>query len=223
MLTGESGDLQIDTGRATIDSASFVLHESNARGDASQIVHNEDGTLDLTNATYTTCSPSAAGWQLSGQNVNIDQETGQGIARNAVVRVEGIPILYSPWLSFPIDDRRKSGFLYPTFSQESDNGFDFMIPYYWNIAPNYDATITPRMMTKRGFMLENEFRYLVGNTQGEIGFAGLAGNDRLKDDNPFYDQKRWLFNYRQESQLTSRWIAEIDYAKASDKNYLSDF
>ena len=222
-LTGESGDLQIDTGRATLDNASFVMHESNARGEARQIVHNEDGTMDLVNASYTTCSPSAGGWELSGENVNIDQETGQGVARNAVVRVEGIPVLYSPWLSFPIDDRRKSGFLYPTFSQESDNGFDFMMPYYWNMAPNYDATITPRMMTKRGFMLENEFRYLLGNTQGELGVAGLAGKDQLKNENPFYDRSRWLVNYRQESQFTSRWTAEVDYAKASDKHYLSDF
>ena len=223
LVTGESGDLQIDTGRASLENASYVMHESSIRGKASQAVHNEDGTLDLTNATYTTCSPGSAGWELSGQNVSIDNETGEGIARNAVIRVERVPVFYSPWVSFPIDDRRKSGFLYPAFSQESDNGFDFILPYYWNIAPNYDATITPRNLSKRGFMLENEFRYLIGNTQGEIGVAGLAGNDKLKKDNPYYDQKRWLVNYRQESRLTSRWTAEIDYAKASDKNYLNDF
>lgn len=223
LLTGESGDLQIDTGRATLNNATYVMHASNARGEAGQVVHNEDGTLDLTDATYTTCSPYAVGWQLSGQSVNLDQEAGRGVARNAVVRIEGVPVLYSPWLSFPTDNRRKSGFLYPTFSQESDNGLDFQVPYYWNIAPDYDATITPRMMTKRGFMLESEFRYLTGSAQGELGLSGLAGKDALKEENPFYDKSRWLINYRHQSQLTSRWFADIDYAQTSDKNYLSDF
>ena len=180
LLTGEEGDLQIDTGRATLQDATYVMHESSAHGEASEIVHNEDGTIDLTKATYTTCAPGNSGWQLAGSSVNIDQETGEGVARNAVIRVENIPVFYTPWLSFPIDDRRKSGFLHPEFSVESDNGFDLSASYYWNIAPNYDATITPRIMTNRGFMLENEFRYLTDSTQGEIGVAGLAGNDKLK-------------------------------------------
>ena len=223
LLVGEKGDLQLDTGRATLEDSSYVLYEGGIRGSAQSIVHNEDGTLDLNEAVYTTCAPGESGWQLSGKTVSIDQTTGEGVARDAVVRVEGVPVLYSPWLSFPIDDRRKSGFLYPEFSQDSDNGFDFSIPYYWNIAPNYDATITPRVMSKRGVLLENEFRYLVDDNEGEIGLAGLVNKDQQKEDNAFYDKSRWIFNLRHQSQLSSRWSAELDYAKASDKNYLSDF
>lgn len=223
LLRGDKGDLQVDSGRASLENTEYVLHEQNIRGSAGQIVRNEDGTLDLNRATYTTCAPGSTGWELSGDVVSLDQETGEGLARGAVVKIEGLPVFYSPILTFPLDDRRKSGFLYPTIGQDSDRGFDFSVPYYWNIAPNYDATITPRVMSKRGFMLENEFRYLVGNTEGELGVAGLANKDPHRDENPYYDQHRWLLNYRQNTRLTSRWTAEVDYSRASDKNYLTDF
>ncbi|WP_020581492.1 LPS-assembly protein LptD [Endozoicomonas elysicola] len=223
LLAGDKGDLQLDSGRATLENTAYVMHEQKARGSATRIVRNEDSTLELTDATYTTCPPGDKGWQLFGQNVTLDMDSGQGLAKNAVVRVQGLPILYTPYLSFPIDDRRKSGFLYPTLSQSSDNGLDFSIPYYLNIAPNYDATLTPRYMSKRGLMLENEFRYLAGNSQGELGLSGLLDKDELKKENPYYNDHRWLINYRHKTDLTSRWIAEIDYAKASDKNYLDDF
>ena len=223
LLLGEKGDLQLDTGRATLENTSYVMHDNSIRGGADLMVRNEDGTFDLTNATYTTCPPGEQGWQLSGNTVSIDQETGEGIARNAVVRIEGIPVFYTPWVSFPIDDRRKSGLLYPTIAYDSDNGTDLTLPYYWNIAPNYDATITPRFMSKRGVLLENEFRYLAGNTSGEIGLAGMLNSDKLQFENPYYDEKRWLINVRQHTQFSSRWKADIDYAKASDKNYFTDF
>ena len=223
LLLGEKGDLQVDTGRASLENVTYVMHEDGIRGNADKVVRNEDGTMDLTNATYTTCPPGDSGWYLAGANVSIDQETGEGIARNATLRVQGLPVFYTPWMSFPIDDRRKSGFLYPMVTIDGDNGLDLATPYYWNIAPNYDATITPRVMTERGLLLENEFRYLIGNTQGELGAAGLVNDDKVKKDNPYYDKKRWLLNVRQNTQFTQNWNAEIDYAKASDKEYLDDF
>lgn len=223
LLAGDRGDLQLDSGRATLENAAYVVHKQQARGSASRIVRNEDLTLELKNATYTTCPPGDKGWQLSGKNVTLDIDSGRGLAKNAAVRVQGLPILYTPYLSFPIDDRRKSGFLYPTLSHSSNNGLNFSIPYYLNIAPNYDVTLTPRYISKRGCLLENELRYLVGNTYGELGLTGLLNKDELKRENPYYDEQRWLINYRQKTDLTSNWIAEIDYAKASDKNYLDDF
>ena len=223
LLLGEKGDLQLDTGRATLANTTYVMHEDNIRGGADLIVRNEDGTLDLSLATYTTCPPGDKGWLLSGGNVSLDQETGEGIAKDAVVRIQGIPVFYTPWMSFPIDDRRKSGVLYPTIGIDSDNGFDFALPYYWNIAPDYDATITPRIMTQRGVLLESEFRYLAGNTRGEIGVAGMLSSDQLQNENPYYDEKRWLVNVRQKTRFSSNWNAEIDYAQASDKNYFTDF
>ncbi len=223
LLVGERGDLQMDSGRATLEDTVYVMHEGKVRGSASKIVRNEDATLNLSDATYTTCPPGDKGWLLSGENVSIDQATGEGVARNAVVRIQGLPVFYTPYLSFPLDDRRKSGFLYPTIGQDSDNGFDTSIPYYWNIAPDYDATFTPRYMSNRGVLLENEFRYLAGNHTGEVGVSGLLNKDKLEEENPYYDQERWLVNLRHFAQLTGRWKAQIDYADASDKNYLKDF
>ncbi|WP_299735254.1 LPS assembly protein LptD [uncultured Endozoicomonas sp.] len=228
LLVGEKGDLNTETGRASLEDTAYVLHSQGSRGNATHLLRNEDDTMELTDATYTTCPPGDNGWLLSGSKVKLDMEEGQGVAKHAVLRIQRLPVLYTPWISFPIDDRRKTGFLYPTFSQGSDNGFDFSIPYYINMAPNFDATVTPRYMTKRGTMLENEFRYLLegetlGRNEGELGVAGLLNKDELKDDNPYYDKQRWLLNYRHLANFTPRWQAEIDYAKASDKNYLDDF
>ena len=228
LLVGDKGTVNSSTGRATLDNAAYALYDQNARGQANYVLRNEDTSFDLSDATYTTCPPGENGWQLSGSQVSLDLVEGQGIARNAVLRVKGLPILYTPVISFPIDDRRKTGFLYPTFAVSSDNGVDISTPYYINIAPAFDATVTPRNMTKRGVLLENEFRYLaendtLGRSEGELGLAGLLNKDKLKEDNPDYDKQRWLINYRHSTYFTDRWKADIDYARASDKNYLEDF
>ena len=222
LLVGAQGDLQLDSGLATLDDATYILYGQTIRGHAAHVVRHEDKTLELTRATYTTCPPGDNGWRLSGRNVNLNTVSGLGVAKHAVVRFENLPVFYTPYISFPLDDRRKTGFLYPTLSHSSDNGADLAAPFYLNIAPNYDATFTPRYMSRRGVLLENEFRYLFGSSQGHLGVAGLS-KDQLKSENPFYEQRRWLFNYRQQTVFSNRWTAEVDYAKASDKNYLEDF
>ena len=224
LIVGDTAQSQLDTGRTEIDNARYVMHESHARGSAEVILRHEDATMELDDATYTTCPPGDKGWQLSGDSVTLDPSTGFGTARNAVVRVQDLPVFYSPYLYFPIDQRRQSGFLYPTkigFNDEA--GVEFGLPYYWNIAPNYDATFTPRVMTKRGFLLENEFRYLTEKDEGELGVAGLIGGDQLEDENRHYKKDRWFANARHRRQFNDRWMAELDYADASDKDYLEDF
>ncbi len=222
LLTGDKAEVFFDSGRTTLDNSSYVMHEQKARGTAGFIARERDQTLELTDATYTTCPPGDDGWQLSGDDVKLERESGIGTAKGAVVRVQGLPILYTPYISFAIDDRRKSGFLTPTLSQGSDTGLDFSVPYYLNLAPNYDATLTPRYMTKRGFMLESEFRYLFGDSRGEWGFAGLL-KDQQERNNPYHERNRWLVNIRHLTNIASNWTVEVDYAKASDKKYLEDF
>ena len=224
LIVGDEAESQLDTGYTKITKAQYVLHESHARGSASDITRNEDATLDLNDAIYTTCSPGDDGWALSGSRVTLDPATGYGTARNAVVRVQNVPVFYSPYLYFPIDDRRQSGFLTPgTIGYGNDRGAEIDLPYYWNIAPNYDATITPRIMTKRGFLLENEFRFLGEKGRGEIGASGLLGGDQQEKDNEYYKKDRWFVNTRYQRNFTDRWTAELDYADASDKDYLKDF
>ena len=223
LLTGDTAELFLDSGRTTMERSNYVLHEQKARGNAESISRDQNATLELTDATYTTCPPGDNGWLLSGGDVVLDRNSGEGVAKGAVVRVHNLPILYTPYISFPIDDRRKSGFLFPSFSEGSDNGLDFSIPYYLNLAPNYDATLTPRYMSKRGFMLESQFRYLSGNSQGEWGVAGLLNKDQKERQNPFYDESRWLLNIRHTTNISSNWTAEVDFARASDEEYLDDF
>ena len=135
------GDMKLDGGDSTLENTAYVMHEQKARGSADQMIRHEDTTLELVGATYTTCPPGSKDWLLSGQSVTLDMNRGEGVAKHAVVQVHGLPILYTPYLSFPIDDRRKTGFLYPVLSQDSDNGFDFSIPYYWNICTKLRCNI----------------------------------------------------------------------------------
>ncbi|MGI9276884.1 MAG: LPS-assembly protein LptD [Endozoicomonas sp.] len=224
LMLGDRGEMIMDSGRVSLDNADYVTHESHTRGSAEKIVRNEDETMDLDGATYTSCPPGDEGWQLSAGSISLDPTTGFGTARDATVRIQGLPVFYSPYMYFPTDERRQSGFLYPTTIEvDSDSGLEFDLPYYWNIAPNYDATIAPRIISKRGFLLENEFRYLGQDHHGEIGVAGIIGKDELKKKNPYYDKDRWLVNLRHEQNFSPRWTAELDYADASDKNYLKDF
>ena len=125
-------------------------------------------TYSLDNATYTTCPAGNQDWLLNMGLLEIDRDRQVGVAHNAYVQFKGVPILYSPWMDFPLNNQRKSGFLAPIFGSTSNGGSEITLPFYWNIAPNFDATIAPRVMTKRGLMLNNEFRYL------EPGYSGEA-------------------------------------------------
>ncbi|OQX38785.1 MAG: hypothetical protein B0D91_03065 [Oceanospirillales bacterium LUC14_002_19_P2] len=223
LMTGDDATVNMTSGRAEITDAQYVFHQERIRGQASKIVRRENGVINMDDASYTTCPPEGCVWELKGQEVELNPLTGFGTAKNATVRIQDVPVFYTPYIYFPIDDRRQTGLLYPTIGfGDSDIGFDYTQPWYWNIAPNYDATITPRYMSKRGLMLENEFRYLTEDAKGEIGGAFLS-KDQLKDENRNYDENRWLINWRHEQQLTTNWDYNIDFANASDKDFLSDF
>ena len=131
-----------------------------ARGEADRIDFEGENQFRLTNGTYTTCAPGNDDWYARADSLKLDYDREVADGTDGTVYFLGMPILYSPWLSFSLNNERKSGFLAPTFGTNSDNGFELSLPYYWNIAPNMDATITPRVFTKRGVQIGNEFRYL---------------------------------------------------------------
>ncbi|MDP0563053.1 MAG: LPS-assembly protein LptD [Candidatus Endonucleobacter sp. (ex Gigantidas childressi)] len=223
LIIGEHGDAQLNTNKARIENATYVIYHSNLRGHASTIVRNEDETMDLTNATYTSCPPGDNGWLLSSKDLHIDPAAGFGIAHRAIIEFQGLPILYTPYIRFPIDKRRQSGFISPTLTLDLDNGSDITIPYYLNLAPNYDATIAPRLIANRGKLLESEARYLTEKNKGELTLAGTVGKDKLKLENPYQNTERWMVRWLHKTQLTTNWDMEIDYTDASDKNYFEDF
>jgi len=167
-------------------------------------------------STYTTCDPSQPVWKLSAPQIEVDNDAGFGTARNAVLRIGKVPVLWAPWFKFPIDDRRQTGLLYPELGLSGRNGFDYTQPIYLNLAPNYDDTLMPRYMSKRGFMLDNEFRYLYEGGRGELLTAYLP-NDKLRE------KDRGRVEFSGYHNIDRRWQARANVAWVSDERYLEDF
>ena len=167
-------------------------------------------------STYTTCDPSQPVWKLSAPQIEVDNDEGFGTARNAVLRIGKVPVLWAPYFKFPIDDRRQTGLLYPQLGLSGRNGFDYAQPIYFNLAPNYDDTLTPRYMSKRGLMLDNEFRYLYDGGRGELQTAYLP-NDKLRD------KDRGQVEYQGYHNLNPTWQARANIAWVTDERYTEDF
>lgn len=222
LIVGDHADVQLDTGAAKVDNAEYVLHKSRIRGSALYAKRAEDSIIRLKDGTYTTCEPNSNAWQLKGNNITLNPATGFGTATNVTLRVKDIPVFYTPYIYFPIDDRRQSGFLPPSFSSSSDTGFMLVTPYYFNLAPNYDATLYPRYMTKRGLLMEGELRYLTESSEGQFGAAYLNDDNDDRKRQTDYTDKRYMLNWQHKGGLDSRVLTEVDYTKISDPYYFQD-
>lgn len=198
-----------------IDNLRYQLVSRRGNGGADSIVlQGPNGQLN--GATYSTCAPSQRSWELRANRIDVDTDEGFGVARNAIVRVGKVPVLYVPWIKFPVDDRRHTGLLYPAVSSSGRNGFDYRQPIYLNLAPNYDATLTPRYMSKRGFQLGAQFRYLYPGGKGVLDTAYMA-NDELRD------RERGRFAFHGEHDLGAQWQARANLNWITDERYLEDF
>ncbi|MGB5426616.1 MAG: putative LPS assembly protein LptD, partial [Gammaproteobacteria bacterium] len=168
LVDGDRGTFFPDTDSGDVEHADYALPDMHARGSASSVELDGRDWQTLKDVSYTTCPINSTDWEIFAKKVDLDQKDGTGTARHAKVELKGVPVLYTPYLSFPLDDRRKSGLLVPKFGTTEETGVDISVPYYWNIAPNRDATIVPRYMSKRGVMLGGEFRYRSLNHKGEL-------------------------------------------------------
>ena len=222
LIVGDHADVQLDTGAAKVDNAEYILHKSRIRGSALYAKRGENAIIRLKDGTYTTCEPNSNAWQLKGNNITLNPATGFGTATNVTLRVKDIPVFYTPYIYFPIDDRRQSGFLPPSFSSSTDTGFMLVTPYYFNLAPNYDATLYPRYMTKRGLLMEGEFRYLTESSEGQFGAAYLNDKDDKRKEQTDYKDTRYMLNWQHKGGLDSRVLTEVDYTKISDPYYFQD-
>ncbi|WP_175653457.1 LPS-assembly protein LptD [Pseudomonas sp. Marseille-P9899] len=222
LVVGDHAEIQLDTGEAKVDNAEYVMHKSRIRGNALYAKRAENAIIRLKDGTYTTCEPNSNAWQLKGNNITLNPATGFGTATNVTLRVKDIPVFYTPYIYFPIDDRRQSGFLPPSFSTSSDTGFMLVTPYYFNLAPNYDATLYPRYMAKRGLLMEGEFRYLTKSSEGQVGGAWLNDQDDDRKKQTDYKDQRWMVNWQHKGGLDSRLLAEVDYTDISDPFYFQD-
>jgi LPS-assembly protein len=206
-------DLEAQSGR--FDGTEFVLPERSARGNSESIRIDTNGTARLAGVRYTTCAPRSDAWYLEASAIKLDHEEGLGTARNARLRFFGVPILYAPWFQFPIDDRRRTGLLFPTIGESDRTGFDIRQPVYFNLAPNYDATITPRYMSERGVQLDTEGRYLLRRAEGRVGYEIL-------EDREFDDRTRRYAELEHRGLLARQLGVDVRFAEVSDPAYFED-
>ena len=216
-IGGDELTLNLKDDKSTVTNAKFNLYEKHGRGEAERLRRNgAKNVTRLKNTTYTTCPAGNNDWQLNADKIKLDHEAGVGTAKHVSVNFMGIPFFYSPFMTFPIDDRRKSGFLTPTFGSSDESGAEFSIPYYWNIAANRDATITPRILGNRGFQLGGEYRYLSKLSKGQVSA------EYLPSDNEYDDDDRYLFSYQNTTDFTSRFRVNADINYVSDRDYFED-
>ncbi|WP_447588775.1 LPS-assembly protein LptD [Aquipseudomonas campi] len=222
LIVGDRAEIQLDNGEAKIENAEYVMHKSHVRGSAQYAKREDSAIIRLKDGTYTRCEPGSNAWHLKGNNIKLNPATGFGTATNVTLRVKDIPVFYTPYIYFPIDDRRQSGFLTPSISSSSDTGFLLATPYYFNLAPNYDATLYPTMMTKRGLLLEGQFRYLTKSGEGQIGAGYLDDQQDERKLQSEYKDQRWMYTWQHKEGLDSRLLAEVDYTDISDPYYFQD-
>ncbi|HDX8380110.1 TPA: LPS assembly protein LptD [Aeromonas salmonicida] len=222
----------LDTKNSELEEGKYQVHGSPVRGSADRVtMTNNNQNITLEGAQYTTCPPGQEVWTLKAGSIDIDQTEVFGEAWNASLWLYDYPVFYFPYINFPIKDERKTGLLYPGYTQSSKNGMDITQPFYWNIAPNYDATITSRFMDRRGLMEQVEFRYMPDPAHvGSLYFENLA-DDKQYDETPSLNEKlsdghRYLLNARHTSRFADNAMrVSIDYTKVRDRdyNYFNDF
>ena len=199
---------------ASLTGVRYALFDIHARGGAERILH-EDRRVRIERGSFTTCRPGQRGWRLSARRIDLDREKGWGEARHVVLRVQEVPALYLPWVTFPIDDRRKTGLLFPSITTGDDNETDIIVPVYLNLHPQFDATLGLRHIHERGSGMENEFRYLTRLGQGSISHAWLY------QDRRFDDQRRELGRWAHSGQI-EQWELRADVNYVSDDFYFKD-
>lgn len=201
-----------------LSDSSYQLAGNPGHGSAGNISVSADGTLSLVDSSFTTCYGDTPDWQLQASEINLSVADNHGEAYNARFKIFDIPVLYIPYFSFPITNERKSGLLYPKISSSDNTGLTVELPYYWNIAPNMDATITPRYLSKRGLQLLGEYRYLTGFQHGSVNIEYLNSDSELKSNN----DPRYLARFQHVGTFSERYRGYVDYTTISDDNYLVD-
>ena len=224
LLRGERGEFYSRSGEAQMENSRFVLHEQHLRGSAALLSRDEDELIRIEDGEITFCAPGQDTWLLQTGQLELDLDRGVGTARDAALRAGNIPVFYAPWLTFPIDDRRKSGLLFPAFGTDSRGGLDIGVPIYLNLAPNYDLLYSPRYIGQRGINHDVQGRYLDPfNGEWNVGGSYIRDDDQYAQDFPDEpDADRWLANVRHRGLYDRRWRSQINYTRVSDVDLIRD-
>lgn len=226
ILKGPKAWSNLNTKDTNVWKGDYQMVGRQGRGDADLMKQRgENRYTILENGTFTSCLPGSNTWSVVGSEVIHDREEQVAEIWNARFKLGPVPIFYSPYLQLPVGDKRRSGFLIPNAKYSTSNYFEFYLPYYWNIAPNMDATITPHYIHKRGnIMWENEFRYLTHAGAGLMELDYLPSDKVFQDEHPTEgDKHRWMYYWQHAGVMDQVWRFNVDYTKVSDSSYFNDF
>ncbi len=215
VVTGVGLRYNLANSTGEIEQVNYFLTETGAHGEADRLIAQGKSRARIEDATYTNCEVGEDDWYIRARRIDLDRTRDVGVARNASVVFKGVPILYSPYLDFSLSGDRKSGLLPPSIGQTGQTGFDFTQPYYFNIAPNYDATLEPRYMARRGVQFGGEFRYLKPSLDGDVQ-AQYLENDRVREE------ERYAFNLRHNQKFGQNTTGFVRYLGVSDDFYFTD-
>ena len=216
-LKSDSINYQTHSQSGELKNVHYQLKNSTINGRSRHVIQKNANQLELKDATYTSCPTSIDSWHLAANNIKLDQDKQIGSAKNVTLKIANTPVFYFPWLSFSLDNQRKSGFLTPTISLSEQSGTTIATPYYFNLSPNYDATITPSYLSKRGLKVDNEFRYLSKHHQG-IWEYEILPRDRVSNN-----KQRDYFKINHSSKISDSVRLNIKTEGVSDKEYFNDF
>jgi len=203
-------------GGAFFDQANFRIFDRSGRGFAKEMSVTPEGIVHMDKVRYTSCPVGNEDWMIQAKNIKLDTDAEQGIAHGVVMRFKDVPVFYTPYLAFPLGDDRQSGLLFPSFGHSGNNGYQIDVPYYFNIAPNYDATLTPGYLSKRGVQLGGEFRFLTEGSHGQLE-ENFLPNDAIQNSD------RYFVHFTDVTNLAPGLRFDTDIAGVSDSNYFSDF
>ena len=212
---GKRAHINLPADTTELFNADYIFLDNHSRGEADEALITGEDFVTIYNADYTTCNPGSNAWILHAKKLDLDFVEDVGTARNMWLEVGGVAVFYTPYATFPLSDKRKSGLLVPKVRISNTTGFELTVPYYINIAPNHDATVAGRLMTKRGVQLQGEYRYLTN-----IG-SGLVSSEYLPDDSEF-GSYRGAFRYEHAGVFAPRWKNHVDYNWVSDSDYFTD-
>ncbi|WP_373287164.1 LPS-assembly protein LptD [Alteromonas lipolytica] len=222
----DSPALSVSSDLLSVDSQQQILKLQNTQyqltgfvghGAAGEIDIGAEQGISLKDVSFTTCPLDQQDWRLVASEISIEPGDTLGEARNTRFYVGGVPVLYLPYFAFPVSNQRQTGLLFPVIGSSSSTGVDYEQPFYWNMAPNYDMTISPRLMTNRGLQLKTEFRYLTQSSNGQVNVEYLDKDTRLSDD-----ENRYFYRYQHHGRLSENWQLNIDLNGISDNNYIVD-
>jgi LPS-assembly protein len=218
-ITVYSQSIQLNrvSNKLLIKNSTYQLNKVQGHGKAEKIGLGEKTGINLIESSFTSCPVDNEVWRIQASNIKITPDQSRGVIKHARFYIKDIPLLYLPYFSFPVNEQKQSGILYPSISNNSSTGMSVEQPIYWNIAPNYDLTFSPRLMTERGLQLKTEFRYLTENQSGQANVEYLS-NDRDLDDNA----SRYFYRLVHSGQLGDNWRVNVDINGLSDDNYIVD-